>query len=99
RALSAPPPRLLAAIARQAPLHARQPLEVVRRERCRKGLARQLGQERGRVVLQLGEASRLERVEEKPRLGDPREGEVARDLEERRAQRRAVVYLGHEAAP
>jgi len=28
-----------------------------------------------------------------------REGEVARDREERRAQRRAVVYLGHEAAP
>ena len=49
--------------------------------------------------MQLGEAPRLERVEEEPRLGDPREGEVARDLEERRAQRRAVVYLGHEAAP
>ena len=99
RALPASPPRRLAAIARQAPLHARQPLQIVRRERLREVAVRQLGQERGRVVLQLGEAPRLERVEEKPRLGDPREGEIARDLEERRAQRRAVVYLGHEAAP
>ena len=47
-------------------------------------------------MVQLGEASRLELLEEEPRLGDPREREVARDLEERRAQRRAVVYLGHE---
>ena len=30
RAAPAPPPRLLAAIARQAPLHARQPLQIVR---------------------------------------------------------------------
>jgi hypothetical protein len=65
----------------------------------REVVVRQLGQQRGRVVVELGEASRVERVEQQPGLGDPREREVARDLEECRAQRRAVVYLGHEAAP
>ena len=95
----APPPGLLAAVAREAALHPVQPLEIVRRERAREVLVRQLVQQRRRVVVQLGEASRLERLEEEPRLGDPREREVARDLEERRAQRRAVVYLGHEWAP
>ena len=85
RAAPIPPPRLLAAIACQAFLHARQPLQIAGREGSREVVVRQLGQKRGRVVMQLGEASRLERVEEEPRLGDPREGEVARDLEERRA--------------
>jgi hypothetical protein len=50
-------------------------------------------------VVQLGEAVRVELGEQEPRFGDPREGEIARDREERLAQRRAVVYLGHEAAP
>jgi hypothetical protein len=50
-------------------------------------------------VVQLGEAARVELGVEEPRLGEPGEGEVARDLEERLAQRRAVVYLGHEGAP
>ena len=99
RAALVPPPRLLAAVAYKALLHPRQPLEVVRRERSPEVVVRQLGQERGRVVGQLGETPGIERGEEGARLGDPREGEVARDLEERHAQRRAVVYLGHDAAP
>ena len=98
-AAAAAPPRLLAAVAREASLHPREPREVLRRERLREVVVGELGEKRGRVVLQLGEAPRLERVEEEPRLGDPREGEVASDLEECRTQRRAVVYLGHEAAP
>ena len=48
-------------------------------------------------VVQLGEASRVELVEEAPRLGDPREREVARDRGQRRAQSRPVVNLPHEA--
>ena len=90
-----PPPRLLAAVARQAPLHPRQPLQVVRRERAGEIVVRQLRKQRGRVVMERGEAPRLELGEEWPRFGDPREGEVARDLEECRAQRRAVVCLAH----
>ena len=39
----------------------------------------QLGEERGRVVVELGEPSRLEIHEEPPRLRDPREREIARD--------------------
>ena len=50
-------------------------------------------------MVQLGEAARLQVGEEESRLGDPREGEVARDGEQRLTQRRAVVHLGHEAAP
>jgi hypothetical protein len=50
-------------------------------------------------VVQLREAPRVERLEEDPRLRDPREREVACDLEQSRPQRRAVVYLGHESAP
>ena len=93
------PPRLVAAVARQARLHAGEPLDVVRRERAGQILVRQLGEKSGGVVVQPGEAARLELGKEEPGLRDPREGEVARDRDERRAQRRAVVYPGHERAP
>ncbi len=99
RAAALAPPRLLAAVPGKPGLDPGQVLEVVRLERLLEFFVRQLGEERDRVVVKGGEPSRLEVHEEAPRLGDPREREVARDLEECCAQRRAVVYLGHERAP
>ena len=100
-AAPAAPPRVLAVVAGEACLDPREPLEIVRREDAGQVLVGQLGQERGRVVVKLGEPAGLEVHEEPSRLRDPREGEVAGDLEECRAQPRAVVYLRlrHEAAP
>ena len=97
------PPCLGAAVADESPLHALEAREVLGRQRALELRIGQLGEERGRVRVELGEASRFEVHEEPPRLGDPREREVARDRGQRGTQRRAVLYFPpnvlHGAAP
>jgi hypothetical protein len=93
------PPRLHRLVALEPRLDAREPVEILRREKVLEVVVGELGEERRRIVRELREPARRELGKEETRLRRPRERQVARDREQRLAQGRAVVHVGHEAAP
>ena len=90
------PPRLGAAVAAEPALHALQLREIAGVEPALEVVVGQFREERGRARSDLGEPLRVELLEQRARLDDPREREVARDRGKRRAQSRPVVNLHHE---
>lgn len=90
------PPCLCAAVAAEPALHTLELCEICVVEPPFEVVVGQLREERGRARSHLGEPVRVEFLEQRPRLDDPCEREVARNRRKRRAQTRPVVYLRHE---
>ena len=93
------PPRPAPAHERESLLHSADRTRVLRRQGAAEVVVGQLGQERGRVVSERGEALGRELGEERAGARNPAEREVARDVGERRPQRRPVVNLCHKPRP